>query len=177
MTENCQLTELERTFGTQQRFVYGLNNELCLPIDPANLHETIKRLSENGYELITLFCVQNFKGQDGFTLMYAFEKVGFQEIPILQTNLESNQAFSIAKIYPSACWYEREITDGFGVEFSDAYDKRRLYLHETYPKGFHPLIKSFKNGSIPKAKIAAKSVKIIKSIIMRISNIKGNSVK
>ncbi len=145
---DLHLTEFERIFGTEQSVVYGLNNELYLPIDSAKLLETITRLSENSYELIALFCVQNFNSHDGFTLMYAFEKVGFQEIPILQANVESNQAFSIAKIYPSACWYEREITDGFGVEFTEAYDKRRLFLHEAYPKGFHPLLKSFKNGPI-----------------------------
>ncbi len=148
MAETLQLTEFERIFGTNQQITNGLNNELYLPTEPENLQITIKTLSENGYELITLFCVQNFGDQNGFTLLYAFEKVGYQEIPILQVHLEGNKAESIAKVYSSAYWYEREITDGFGIEFADAYDKRRLFLHETYPQDFHPLLKSFKNGPI-----------------------------
>jgi Ni,Fe-hydrogenase III large subunit/Ni,Fe-hydrogenase III component G len=143
-----QLTEFERIFGTEQKFVNGLTNELYLPIEPSKLQITIRGLSENGYELISLFCVQDFNGQEGFTLFYAFEKVGFLEIPVLQVHIEGAKADSIAKVYASACWYEREITDGFGIEFADAYDKRRLFLHETYFEGFHPLLKSFKNGPI-----------------------------
>ncbi len=142
------MTEFERIFGTNQAIVNGLNNELYLQVETAQLFETIKQLSENGYELIALFCVQNFCNQEGFTLLYAFEKAGFKEIPILQIRLDSNYAPSIAKVYASACWYEREVTDGFGIEFNDAYDKRKLFLHETYPKDFHPLLKSFKNGSL-----------------------------
>ena len=148
MTEKPQsTTEFEKIFGADQRVVNGLNNELYLPIDEAKLQDTIKRLSENNFELLSLFCAQNFNGE-GFTLFYAFEKAGFQEIPVLQVTLSSSKATSIAKAYASACWYEREITDGFGIEFTDAYDKRRLFLHETYPKNFHPLLKSFQNGPI-----------------------------
>ena len=92
---------------------------------------------------------QNFNGNEGFTLFYVFEKAEYKQILVIQTDLGGNQAVSIAKTYPSACWYEREVTDGFGIEFQGAYDTRRLFLHETYPIGFHPLLKSFKNGKIP----------------------------
>jgi Ni,Fe-hydrogenase III component G len=135
-----QLTEFEKIFGTNQKFVNGLTNELYLPTESSNLPVIIRRLSENGYELISLFCVQNFNDQKGFTLLYVFEKAGFLEMPILQVHLDGNHASSIAKVYASACWYEREIADGFGIDFTDAYDKRRLFLHETYPKDFHPLL-------------------------------------
>ncbi len=146
MTEKI-MTEFEVTFGAQQKVVNGLVKELYLPIEEDKIHETVKRLSENDYELLSLFCVQDFM-IDGFTLFYVFEKTGFLEIPILQVNLKEKTTLSIAQVYASACWYEREITDGFGIEFIDAYDKRRLFLHEAYPKDFHPLLKSFKNGSV-----------------------------
>ena len=38
------------------------------------------------------------------------------------------------------------LRDGFGVRFDDAFDRRRLFLHEVYPEGFHPLQKLFVNG-------------------------------
>ncbi len=139
--------ELENLLGQKQEVVEGLNSELYLPLNEAELQNAIKVLSENNFDLVTLFCVENFD-KTGFTLFYAFEKNGYEEILVLQAALSGNQAVSIAKTFPSASWYEREATDGFGVEFPGAFDKRRLLLHENYPSGFHPLLKSFKNGKI-----------------------------
>ena len=139
--------ELEKLFGENLQIVEGLNSEVYLPVEEANLQNTLKTMAKNNFELISLFCVENF-AKEGFTLFYAFEKAGYKEILVLQCGLSGNQAASIAKTFPSACWYEREVTDGFGVEFQGAFDKRRLFLHENYPAGFHPLLKSFKNGKI-----------------------------
>jgi len=139
--------EITKMFG-QVAVVKGKNNEYYILVDEAGLQKAIRTLAENYFELVSQFCAQNFAGAEGFTLFYAFERSDFKEILVLQSALSSNQAVSIAKTYPSACWYEREITDGFGVQFQDAFDTRRLFLHETYPVDFHPLLKSFKNGKI-----------------------------
>jgi Ni,Fe-hydrogenase III large subunit/Ni,Fe-hydrogenase III component G len=137
-------TLLSNIIGQDSSFVEGLNNELYMLIDKTILSNVIKQMSENGFELISLFCVEDFNSYN-FTLFYAFEKSGHEEIVVLYCALNDNHATSIARTFPSACWYEREIRDGFGIEFDDAYDKRRLFLHEIYPKNFHPLLKSFKN--------------------------------
>jgi formate hydrogenlyase subunit 5 len=139
--------EIAKILG-QAAFAEGKNNELYLPIAEAELPHAIGVMAENYFELVTLFCAQNFAEADGFTLFYGFERSDFQEILILQTSLSGNEAVSVAKTYPSACWYEREITDGFGIQFQGAFDTRRLFLHETYPPSFHPLLKSFKNHKI-----------------------------
>lgn len=141
--------ELENLLNQKIELIEGLNNELYLPINEVQLQNAVKTLAENNFELLSLFCVENF-AQKGFTLFYAFEQTGREEVLVLQTTLSGNQAVSIAKTLPSACWYEREVTDGFGVEFNGAFDKRRLFLHENYPSDFHPLLKSFKNGKIEK---------------------------
>ncbi|MGE5533761.1 MAG: NADH-quinone oxidoreductase subunit C, partial [Bacillota bacterium] len=138
---------LETISGEKLALIEGLNNELYLPLNAADLQKRLNVLNENSFELINLFCVEDFV-ENGFTLFYAFEVMGFEQILILQCPLSGNQAVSIAKTFPSACWYEREITDGFGIEFKGAFDKRRLFLHETYPSNFHPMLKSFKNGKI-----------------------------
>ncbi len=127
--------------------VEGRNNELYVSISQAALQPAIPSLLDAKFELATLFCAQNFVAE-GFTLFYVFEKIGYPEVLILQTTLKDTEAVSIAQIYPSACWYEREVTDGFGIYFSGAFDTRRLFLHETYPQTFHPLLKSFQNGRI-----------------------------
>jgi formate hydrogenlyase subunit 5 len=138
--------EITQIFG-ETELVEGKNSEHYLPLSTAELQKAIPTLSERKFELVSLFCAENFI-QEGFSLFYVFEKAGITQTLILQTHLEGKEAVSIAKTYGSACWYEREVTDGFGVTFQDAYDTRRLFLHETYPEGFHPLLKSFKNGKI-----------------------------
>ena len=139
--------ELEKIFGKKLEIAEGSNSELHLKIDKNEVQKAINCLCENSFEIVVLFCAENFL-EPGFTLFYVFEKDGYDEILVLQYLLEGKNAVSIAKVFPSACWYEREITDGFGVEFSGAFDKRRLFLHESYPADFHPLLKSFKNGKI-----------------------------
>jgi formate hydrogenlyase subunit 5 len=139
--------EISQIFG-ETEVIEGKNSELYLPISTAELQKAIPVLSERKFELVSLFCAQDFAAARGFTLFYVFEKAGIQQTLIIQTPLESTEAQSIAKTYGSACWYEREVTDGFGITFQGAYDNRRLFLHETYPEGFHPLLKSFKNSKI-----------------------------
>jgi formate hydrogenlyase subunit 5 len=138
--------EIIKLFG-QVSITEGKNNEFFLSIADSELQKFIKTLAENYFELISLFCAENFAA-DGFTLFYIFERSGCEEILVLLTDLKGNEAVSVAKTYPSACWYQREITDGFGIRFQGAFDTRRLFLHETYPQNFHPLLKSFKNGKI-----------------------------
>lgn len=136
--------ELVRKFGKGIRLVEGCNGELYAAIARTELEPTVKSLHEAGFELVSLFCAENFE-QSGFTLFYAFEKGGHDELLVLQVPLDGKTAPSIAGTFPSACWYEREVHDGFGIVFDSSFDKRRLFLHEAYPDGFHPLLKSVKN--------------------------------
>ena len=154
---------LETLFGQKLNLVEGLNSELYLLLDESDLQKALNVMNENSFELISLFCVEDF-AEKGFTLFYVFEITGFEQTLILQYALNTNQAPSIAKTFPSACWYEREITDGFGIEFQGAFDTRRLFLHETYPKDFHPLLKSFKNGPIETAPPSEQNDYVFKQV-------------
>ena len=134
--------------GMISRLEDGRNGELYADVHEGAFDAAIRTLAEDNYILISLFCVQGFEGRPGFTLLYVFEKRGLPGILALQRDIPNGKASSIAEHYPTACWYEREIRDGFGIEFENAFDKRRLILHEPYPEGFHPLLKSFKNKGI-----------------------------
>jgi formate hydrogenlyase subunit 5 len=115
--------------------------------------------------LIGLFCAQNFDGYTGFTLFYVLEKRNYGNIVIVTRRLPEPKAGSIAALFPSACWFEREITDGFGITFPDAYDQRRLFLHEVYAEGFHPLRKEFRNQPvITRDMIAPKDEYVFKEV-------------
>jgi formate hydrogenlyase subunit 5 len=106
------------------------------------MHEFNKK--ETG--LISLFGVENFNGAPGLTLFYAIEKTGSPNIVLLHCRLQIYDAVSVARLYPAASWFERDVQDGFGVKFDNAFDTRRLFLHEAYPDDFHPLLKSFRNS-------------------------------
>ena len=133
--------------GKKPQIRRGKNNEFYIPLGEEEFLKTVPVLSEKGFVLISLFCVQNFEESPGFTLFYVFMLSGSTDIFAFMRHV-MEETTSIATFFPSACWYEREIRDGFGIEFTDAFDKRRLFLHEAYPEGFHPLLKSFKNGKI-----------------------------
>ena len=55
---------------------------------------------------------------------------------------------SIAKEYPTAVWFERKITDDFGIEILYSNDKRPLLKHEHFPKDTYPMRKNFSKLSL-----------------------------
>lgn len=55
---------------------------------------------------------------------------------------------SIAKEYPTAVWFERKITDDFGIEILYSNDKRPLLKHEHFPKNTYPMRKNFDKQSL-----------------------------
>ena len=133
--------------GKELQIRRGKNNELYISLGEEEFLKTVPVFFEKGFVLISLFCVQGFEDSPGFTLFYVFRLNDSTEVFTFLRHVRT-ETTSIATVFPSACWYEREIRDGFGIEFTDAFDKRKLFLHEAYPEGFHPLLKSFKNGKI-----------------------------
>ncbi len=111
--------------------------------------DLIGLLDKKSFILANMFCVQDFLKPRSFSLMYVFEKRSISDFLILVRTISAKDELkSIAKTFPTAVYYEREITDGFGLKFDASFDERRLFLHEIYPKTFHPLLKSFKNAKI-----------------------------
>jgi len=125
--------------------IHGVSGELYVRVEEEGFREALERLSGGRLILIDLFCAEGFGGRGGFTLFYVFEKRGERKVLVLERQASGEATSSIADLFPTACWYERQIHDGFGLVFEGAFDMRRLFLHEVYPEGFHPLLKSFKN--------------------------------
>ncbi len=123
--------------GKNQKAVYLKTGEKSVP-------EIMLLLEGKGVILADLFAAENFDG-DKFSLFYIFEKRDDPVMMVLVVGIDEAKAASVAAHFPGACYYEREVADGFGIEFTRAFDKRRLFLHEVYPEGFHPLLKSFEN--------------------------------
>jgi len=123
-------------------------NEVWAAIWEKDIETLSVFLYEGGYDLVSLFCVEDFGEEKGLSLIYAFEKIGQDASFFLRMQVKHNFAPSIEAVYPSASWYQREISDGFGLRFLDSFDERTLLLHEAYPEGFHPMRKSFINQAI-----------------------------
>ncbi len=110
-----------------------------------DLVPVIRAMKGEGKNLILLFGVEDFENLPGCSLLYVFEEPGSPRFVVLIP--ENNGAIhqSVAGIFPVASLFEREIADGFGISFTGSFDTRRLFLHEAYPPGFHPLRRSIPN--------------------------------
>jgi formate hydrogenlyase subunit 5 len=132
----------------QEYFDSESEDTIYLPVSEDDLLQLAPLLYEVDIVLIDLFCVEDFTDIKGFCLFYVLEKRNSRTIVVLQRRLASRESPSVAEFLPSACWFERKIRDGFGIEFNNSFDKRRLFLHEAYPYNFHPLLKSFQNKDL-----------------------------
>ncbi len=129
----------------KDRINAGPYDEQYVRIEETEFESAVTHLAANKFVLISLFCCEGFTANAAQTLFYVFERRTSILVLVRGVN---GQATSVADLYPAASWFERECRDGFGVEFAGAFDTRRLFLHETYPEGFHPLKKSFKNAPV-----------------------------
>ncbi len=120
---------------------------VCIELD--SFDETMLLIkNQQLLRLTAMWAAEDFEDHCGFTLFYVFENYNVPELLALEVRLKDKRAPSIALDFPVACYFEREIKDGFGIEFEGAFDTRRLFLHEVYPDSFHPLLKSFKNQAL-----------------------------
>ncbi len=154
------IKELTVLFGgklTEEEITKGHGGEIYIDYSDADFKSYISKLKEKSFVLTSLFCTENFMDYTGFTLFYVFEKKERINFLVIKRKIKENKTSSISDVFPSAYWCEREITDGFGVVFDGIFDSQRLFLHESYPDDFHPLLKSFKNGKIESLKTISQS--------------------
>jgi Ni,Fe-hydrogenase III large subunit/NADH:ubiquinone oxidoreductase subunit C len=109
---------------------------------------SIRRHKDEEHMLISIFAVEDFLGSNELNILYVFENRNsplFEILIISRVRGDLIGPPSIARVFPSANLFEREIADSFGIAFPGAYDTRRLYLHESYPHNFYPLRKAVPN--------------------------------
>ena len=92
----------------------------------------------NRARLVTIFGRLNEEGRKRVHYVFDLGKPDYVESVI-----DGEQPVPpIALNVPAACWYEREVHDQFGIEFTGSPDSRRLLFHENWPAGIHPLLHS-----------------------------------
>ena len=65
---------------------------------------------------------------------------------------------TLAKEHPSAIWFERKMSDDFGIIIKDAFDKRPLVHQERFPHTVYPMLKDFKEDVLEFAEYKQKKV-------------------
>ena len=98
--------------------------------------------SEAAYRLEMLTCLDNRKQDGGFRLVYHYTLATPLERHRVVVNIAAGVAApSIADLFESANWYEREVFDMFGVSFDGHPDLRRILTEDGAT--YHPLLKDF----------------------------------
>jgi formate hydrogenlyase subunit 5 len=139
------LAEILGSDFQNSRLTRGHGGEVYARVTAMEFDCSVALLATHQFSLIGLFGAEEFGPAPGTSLLYVFEK---QERLLVLVPEFSGPAPSIARIFSSASWFERECRDAFGTEFAGAFDTRRLLFHETYPDNFHPLKKSFVNAPV-----------------------------
>ena len=112
-----------------------------LSIEPQTLRDFVERNKDT--RLVTVTCIEQGKF---FELIYGFqkEKLVFLSVELPKKNAEID---SIMDIYPGAELYEREIHEGFNINFKgNPHQHSRLFLPENWPKDKHPMRKGGNNA-------------------------------
>ncbi|MDD4308133.1 MAG: NADH-quinone oxidoreductase subunit C [Thermoplasmata archaeon] len=132
----------------EERFSVSQSHDTIISIQSSEFEKVISKIYDESFTMVCIFASESAVPDSKPTLTYVFERTGYAGFLILKLELSTENVISIGLPFPTACLYEREIRDGFGIEFINAKDNRRLFLHENYPKEFHPLRKTFRNRPV-----------------------------
>ena len=97
--------------------------------------ETSGLLRAGNARLVSLFGSMD---DDGTVLIHYLLDVNHCHYQLF-SSIASGSVPSLTPIAPAAAWYERELTDQFGIECQGHPDPRPLLFHENWPQNIHPM--------------------------------------
>ena len=111
-----------------------------------NLYGAANICSKEGQNPLTaMFGADETLLGKGYAIYCLFEDRDNKKIKIIRADFEVDKVLeypSLTPLLPAAAWYEREIYDMFGIKPIGHPDLRPLVLHQTFPEGYHPLLKN-----------------------------------
>ena len=120
---------------------------MVMHVKPENLRGAANICSDGGkHPLAAMFGVDESHRGGSLAIYCLFYNKEKRSLDTLKAEFPKEGPFSypcLTNILPAAAWYERELHDMFGIVPEDHPDLRPLVLHESFPKGFHPLLKRF----------------------------------
>ena len=101
--------------------------------------------AEGGAHLLSPSSVVDLRiDEEAMCIVYQFNVHGEPQRHVLHASLGRGEpATSISSCFPGADWYEREVFDMFGVDFTGHPDLKRILMEEDYTG--HPLLKDFED--------------------------------
>ena len=110
-------------------------------VDKSKILKVVSVLKQAGYDM--LLCLSCVDSGDCFEIVYNFYSTEEKKSVVVKTHLDREypEVKSVSSVYPCADWYEREVFDLFGVEFSGHGDLRRLLMPEGWDG--YPLRKDY----------------------------------
>ena len=145
MTGTELLQSLEKLLGPKIQRKTEFRGETTFLIEASDLREVAKFCREEltfDY-LLDITSVDNFGEEPRFELVYELYSMAFAVHLRLKLRIseEAPGVDSVADIWPTANWHEREIYDMMGLRFNGHPDLRRILMWDGYP--FFPLRKEF----------------------------------
>lgn len=140
-----ELTAIIKGFTPESEFPEG--KQLLEVIVPAenyfSLIEKIKTDKKTAFDYLINQTAVDF--QTHMTVVCHLESTEFKHLVVVKSNLtdhENPAIDSIAALYPTAEFQEREIFDLFGIRFNNHPNLKRLFLEDDYG---YPLRKDFRD--------------------------------
>jgi len=134
----------EKFGGSSTREMAGSQESLI--VDKVRLRDVLSFLKGSpgfGSPMLTdLFPVDYFPRNPRFEVVYLLTSLDTSRRIVLKVRLNDGERLSsVADLFASANWLEREAYDMFGIRFDDHPDMRRILMTEDFDG--HPLRKDF----------------------------------
>jgi len=140
-----ELTAIITGFLPEAEFPEGKQLlEVIVPADNYfSLIEKLKTDKKTAFDYLITQTAVDF--QTHMTVVCHLESTEFRHLVVVKSNLtdrENPAIDSIAKLYPTAEYFEREIFDLFGIRFNNHPNLKRLFLEDDFG---YPLRKDFRD--------------------------------
>lgn len=145
MLSRDELKDIITGFVPEAEFPEGTQlPEVIVPAAKlAELMENLKSDSKTSFNYLISHTAVDFSTH--FTLVYHLESVEKRHLLVVKVKLEDRENASIdslAAIFPTSNYFEREVFDLFGVPYNNHPNLKRLFLEDDYG---YPLRKDFRD--------------------------------
>jgi len=145
MLNRQELTDIIRGFEPDAEFPEGTKlMEIVVPAEKLfSLVEKLKSDKRTAFNYLVDHTAVDFTTH--FTVVYHLESTDFRHLVVLKSLIadrENPNMDSLAALYPTAEYFEREVFDLFGIRFNNHPNLKRFFMEDDYG---YPLRKDFRD--------------------------------
>jgi NADH-quinone oxidoreductase subunit C len=147
MPDTGLLSKIEAAFPgkiLEHHSLYGYDVIVLNRDDAFAIFATLRDHPDFAFNLLSDLTATDFLGQEPrFELVYQLYSIPLNHRLQVKIRVPEDAAWapSVASLWKSGDWLEREVWDMFGIKFADHPDLRRILMYEEF-KG-HPLRKDY----------------------------------